>query len=685
MEIKDAIRYRYPYPIALTYHNTGSTRETVGLHDQILRLFEVILKYLATIVISQYIQDEGRDNRVNRALRGLTRPSLGQWNGFVREVLRYYDRSGQKDRLLIPEMYEVYFQKSKDRPALSGAYNTIQNFLEDRSDSQKTSISVREFCDRMITYRNKTTGHGAVTIDHCRLMNEPLLIALEEMLIALSFLEEHRLVYVEDVRLRRGKYSHEMMSFMGSVPPSRMRSAYVAENPTDYKVEEQLYLCARGEDTPVLSLHPLMIAHQGDILFLNESEREKDIEYLSYQTGQIKRPDRLLEDFREILGPILEEEGGEVELEKPAEEVLPEAQAVEISPDLSPYQAGLVAYRARAWEQAIDFLAQVAEDDPQYQDAQERLQIARQRKENAELYAQMRAYMADRKWDEALTTLDALEKKTTKGASISITAEAARLRSMETLYVETQKALANQQWDRTLELAKRLYGLNPNYRDVRTILRRQERLAEWYTQAVETMTERKWAVALTNLRQLESAEPGYKDIGALLTKAQEGLDKEAHLVELYNQVRALIALENWTEVLKVLEEIEGQEPGYRDTRQLLAETKDRLAQPCWRCGYLIPPERRFCGQCGAPRPEPGKPKPKSKKPARRRPAKPAPPAGAKAGWTCWQCGYQVPARRKFCGRCGAPRQKPETLICPHCGQEYTPGRKFCSSCGNKLT
>jgi hypothetical protein len=81
--------------------------------------------------------------------------------------------------------------------------------------------------------------------------------------------------------------------------------------------------------------------------------------------------------------------------------------------------------------------------------------------------------------------------------------------------VRTQKALTNQQWDRALEWAKRLYGLNPDYRDVRTILRRQERLAEWHTQAVEAMTERKWAVALTNLRQLESAEPAYKDMARL--------------------------------------------------------------------------------------------------------------------------------------------------------------------------
>ncbi|MBU1877770.1 MAG: hypothetical protein KJ734_02355, partial [Chloroflexi bacterium] len=71
MDIRDEIRYRYPNPIALTYHNTVNAREAMLAHSQRLRLFEVILKYLASIAICQYLGSPRDDAQVNRTLRDL--------------------------------------------------------------------------------------------------------------------------------------------------------------------------------------------------------------------------------------------------------------------------------------------------------------------------------------------------------------------------------------------------------------------------------------------------------------------------------------------------------------------------------------------------------------------------------------------------------------------------------------
>ena len=97
MDTKSEILYRYPFPIAVTYLNADNAREAVGAHDQRLKLFEVTLKYLSSIAIAQYLHDRLEDPRVKRALRGLARPSLGQWNGFLREVLGAYRRAGRLD------------------------------------------------------------------------------------------------------------------------------------------------------------------------------------------------------------------------------------------------------------------------------------------------------------------------------------------------------------------------------------------------------------------------------------------------------------------------------------------------------------------------------------------------------------------------------------------------------------
>ncbi|MDY7040611.1 MAG: hypothetical protein SVX38_07095, partial [Chloroflexota bacterium] len=518
MDVKFDILYRYPYPVAMTYHNADNAREALGAHDQRLKLFEVILKYLASITIAQYVHDGANDERVNHTLRGLARPSLGQWNGFLREILSYYDREGKVEQLFIPAIHQIYFGKSKERPALAKAYNAIRNFLEERTNSSTTSLAIRQFFDIVITYRNKTVGHGSITRYHCEQINGVLFSALEELLTTLPFLKEHRLVYIEDVRVRRGKYAHEMISYMGSTPPSRMKAAYVSSSPDDYRVEEQLYLCGPDNDIPILSLHPLMIAWQSDILFLNESEREKDIEYLSYQTGQIKRPDRLVEDFKEILGVIFS--GEEEALDHPVTELQ------------SPFEQGLAAMEAEDWAQAVAALNQVPEDAEEYATAQTHLAEAQEQQNLADKYRRVRQLMDEGQWEQALDLIKEIQAidanyRDARALATAVRTRQARERSLEVLYDQAQEALANKRWERALDLLRRLHELNADYRDVGVLLAHQEHLSTLYSQSVEAMAQRRWAAAMTTLNQLNALQPEYKNIEELIARTQVGLDSEA--------------------------------------------------------------------------------------------------------------------------------------------------------------
>jgi len=403
MDLKAEILYQYPFPIAVTYLNADNAREAVAAHDQRIRLFEVTLKLLASIVIAQYVRDRLGDARVKKALRGLVRPSLGQWNGFLREVLNAYRRAGRTDELFIPELYDAYHRRRQDRPAIARAYNEITNIVQDRTDSAATSVSLLQFCDAMVSYRNKTVGHGVINRYQCEQINEPLFDAMEEMLGQLDFFKAHRLVYIEQVRVRRGSYAHEMMSFMGSTPPARMKEAFITDRPEEYRVEERLYLCLRDQNVPELSLHPLVIAHQGDILFLNESERERDIEYLSYTTGQIKRPDRLIEDFRETFRFVLAKGALEPPLQDP-----PSLVSTGVPSQPRAYTLGCAALDKGDWTTAVDLLEQVTADDPDYKDAQAKLAQARQQANWAAKYESARTALAQQRWEEAAAILSAL-------------------------------------------------------------------------------------------------------------------------------------------------------------------------------------------------------------------------------------------------------------------------------------
>jgi len=622
MDTKTDILYRYPYPIALTYHNADNAREVTAAHDQRLKLFEVALKYLASIAIAQYVRQAGDDEKVNQTLRGLSRPSLGQWNGFLREILTYYDRTGRRDALFIPEMYEAYFQKSKERPALCRAYNTLRNFLQGRDDSHLTAMSLRQFFDLMINYRNKTVGHGALSRAQCEPLVAPLLEGLEEMLGELAFLRDHRLVYIEDVRLRRGHYSHEMVSFMGSTPPTRMKSAFIAESTANYRIEEQLYLCRREQDVPQLSLHPLMIVSQGDVLFLNESAYGRDIEYLSYQTGQIKRPDRLIEDFHEIFGGIM----------ATAEKVPPPSPP----PPATPYERGLLAIEEEDWSTAIECLGKVLSDDPNYAAAQAQLAEAQRQGEWAGQYQRALQAFDAGQLDEALAGFQALENvagpsyRDLVDRMATARSAQAKVQTLETLYAQAEEAQAARQWDRTLDLLRRAQELSPGYRGVDTLLEKHRRLEDLYRQAMTALAARKWAAALTALHQLQALEPEYKDLFALLGRAQQGLDTEAALAERYSRAQTAVALEDWEGAAALLEEIIAQDNAYRDATNLLRQAREKLTVFCWNCSSPVPPGR------------------------------------------------------KFCGKCGSPREKPAAVACPNCGRENPPGKRFCGKCGTRL-
>ncbi len=657
MDIKTEILYRYPFPIAVTYLNADNVREPVGAHDQRLRLFEVTLKFLSSIAIAQYVHDRLDDQRVRRVLRGLVRPSLGQWNAFLREVLNAYRRAKRLDDMLIPELYDAYNKKRSDRPAMARAYNEIVNFLQGRTDSSVRSVSLRQFCDAMISYRNKTVGHGAITRYHCERFNEPLFAALEEMLEHLSFLKEHRLVYIEEVRVRRGHYTHEMMSFMGSTPPSRMREAYVTDDQSEYRVEEQLYLCAREENVPMLSLHPLVIAWQGDILFLNESERERGIEYLSYQSGQIKKPDRLLEDFKEILGFLL---AGEKE-EPSFERLRQQAMAV-VSPILTPYEQGCEAFEEGNWEAAIRAFSAVTAQDPDYADAQSKLAEARRQQDLLERYREGQLLVEQGNWARAQEVLEALERDAPGYRDVEtllekVRVERAQEEALARFYKEAEEAVATRRWERAYDLLKHLHDLQPDFRDVRTLFARHQRLHDLYERAVQALTGHHWAEAQAALRQIRALEPEYKNVASLLARAEHELEAEVQLADWYSQVKAHIALEEWSKALELLDQIADLDKDYRDVSRLIKEVQSKILVPCPRCGAWVPSGYKFCTKCGAPI----------------------------QTWICWRCRSPVPQNRKFCGKCGAPRERPQTVICPYCGYENLPGRKFCGRCGRPLS
>jgi len=113
-----------------------------------------------------------------------------------------------------------------------------------------------------------------------------------------------------------------------------------------------------------------------------------------------------------------------------------------------------------------------------------------------------------------------------------------------------------------------------------------------------------------------------------------------------------------------------QQQIYQQQQQQRAAATQAAAPGGWTCacGTQNAANTKFCGECGAKKPEPK-------------------PEAETAGWAC-ACGAKNPENMKFCPECGAkkPEPKPEaetTGWACACGAKNPESMKFCPECGAK--
>ncbi len=344
-QLEEEIKRRYPYPLAATFHRAyGSAGDDDESHDYLLDLFEVALKYCASIALSQYFTDAHSDPKISRDLLALQRPSLGHWQGWLRDILSFYRREGRQ--LLIPELDAFYTYR--DTGPLLHAYSSLRKLMVDRMQyggGRNLGVATpRDFFELVGDYRNRL-AHGARPSrpDRERVAHimAPAVLHLLGMMRPLA---DYPLVYVSDVRLWPGStpqkpyYNHHYTNLTGdrhytSRQPKRID--HIAAYP------KQLYLLAKEDDfQPILSLHPFFIfrhcesCNQEQAFVLNES-RERTLDYVSYQCTHHFSPTEYLDYMQSLIGNLTvtpeeearleHEEAERLELERAAQQVREQA------------------------------------------------------------------------------------------------------------------------------------------------------------------------------------------------------------------------------------------------------------------------------------------------------------------------------------------------------------------------
>lgn len=302
--LTDDVRRRYPYPLAAAFLRAFyTTYELDEMLEYLVELFELVVKYLAGIAVSQYLAGPLADPQISESLLNLRRPSLGHWQGWLRDIPALHGRLQRAFN--VPELVAFYNQKDRDR--LLGAYKDLFALPQMGGDQRNpTSVTMHQFFEGLGTYRNRL-AHGSRPSRQDRERAAQILVtALHEIFHKLAFLADYRLVYVAQVTVEfdsgSPRYSHALTNLMGDSPRVTRPVTSSAMTPNG-----RIYLLDKTQEFhSLLSLHPFLIYQycercgREQTFWLNAADSD-GVDYLGYPCSHRYRPDRYFRDVRLIL------------------------------------------------------------------------------------------------------------------------------------------------------------------------------------------------------------------------------------------------------------------------------------------------------------------------------------------------------------------------------------------------
>lgn len=315
-----AMIQRLPLPLAQLYRDAQNAFDPLALHQTGYYLWETTVRLLAVVALVDYSRSS-EQNRYVRSTFGRTgSPSLGQWLGIVRELVpQLLNRSPRKTDFtnaeeqsasLVTEGYrkiarvlrETQLRNLPQTAKLEQELRT--NGSEDASSGQKVSVSPRssarllDVFDRLVSYRNRVIGHGAIgnhPASHYERIGSAMLSAMTEILGCLDPLADQRLIHVAEVRQRAGNWEVVYFELTGEVPHRLPPWQGPIESVSKLPAVDRVYLALPDtadsalDPTTLIPLHPLLSydPERKEVLFLNASRGKNRLEYLCYNDSRI--------------------------------------------------------------------------------------------------------------------------------------------------------------------------------------------------------------------------------------------------------------------------------------------------------------------------------------------------------------------------------------------------------------
>jgi len=304
LAVDQVILNEYPYPIAKCYEKVVGAKDYFERWEKLRSLFEVIVKYLCCINLAAYLKANYNDLQINAAIKYLIKPSLGHWYNIFSQTSRFLSVKNMS-----PFPNEM-FDKIKDKENLIAAQNRLNEFIEPGKKSTSSSTSLMHFLETFITYRNRTSGHGAVQNNHVEQFVPLLEKAAVDLLHHSEVLRQKQLLYLSEIKLERTNFMHTFFRLMGTTKV--LLGDYIVNKESPFVGhDKQLFFGNLDSETPAISLHPLVIYAKDEVFLVHNIDIRQKVEFLCHHTGEIFSAERIYEDIKETLGQFVlgEEEG----------------------------------------------------------------------------------------------------------------------------------------------------------------------------------------------------------------------------------------------------------------------------------------------------------------------------------------------------------------------------------------
>jgi YD repeat-containing protein len=302
---EDLIR-RLPLPLAQLYRRAHNSNGAHNRHQAAYFLWEAALKLLASAALAEYAA-LGRppDPSLVERLGNLARPAVGHWWEFVRLLVPPLAEGGDEPFGKARDL--VLGHGRDDLPRAAGLDAALREALDGAAGSRST-VRLSELFDRLVRYRNRELGHGALGLrpaEFYERMGGALLAGVAEVLGRLDVLAGRRLLYVGEVRQAGGVWSAPRFDLVGETARGGAPLEWPRAGPAGVPDGDRLYL--EGPTRALRPLHPLLLyeAETAEVFFLNARRGQRRTEYLSYATGRFVERKDLAGEQQSLLGRVL--------------------------------------------------------------------------------------------------------------------------------------------------------------------------------------------------------------------------------------------------------------------------------------------------------------------------------------------------------------------------------------------